>query len=327
MGRISKRSETALKAADEILRTTKNQTIRAQMTKVVLDYQQHQQKRSDARKATRRTRAEQKEVVDLRSQVQELTDKLASKAKEILDLRSERQKAEQSVIELRAKVAQTKQELEKAHAHSDQLQQRLNFANQMIEGFAPGLRLEKLHEFAAELFQKLKTDQPELLGQFFKSMGLDLECWHSWDSDYGENSALMVRAFETPKGEHEPGKLPLLRLKLMAMGIPVDAINAVRDYRDLKITLTELKQRTHPYISFKKTSFQSLVIEYTISAELMPRLTEQALQNASSSMKSDPARKVDWLEVVEKLLKPDSGIGSLLSMELGATRRAVDESN
>jgi hypothetical protein len=43
--------------------------------------------------------------------------------------------------------------------------------------------------------------------------------------------------------------------------------------------------------------------------------------------RSDPTEKLKWLEVVENLLKPDSGIGSLLSMELGATRRAVDKSN
>jgi hypothetical protein len=47
----------------------------------------------------------------------------------------------------------------------------------------------------------------------------------------------MIKVFEQPQ-KHEPGKLPLLCLKLMAMRIPVDAINAARDYRELKISWT-----------------------------------------------------------------------------------------
>jgi hypothetical protein len=38
----------------------------------------------------------------------------------------------------------------------------------------------------------------------------------------------------------------------------------------------------------------------------MPRLTEEALRNASATMQSDPAEKLKWLEVVEKLLKPEA---------------------
>ena len=73
-----------------------------------------------------------------------------------------------------------------------------------------------------------KSDAPELLAQLFNSMGFDLKSWYSWDTDYAEDSELMLGALACPK------KLSLLRLKLTAMGIDVNAINAVRDYRDLK---------------------------------------------------------------------------------------------
>ncbi len=51
MGRINTRSEAALKAAAEMLETTKNQTIKAQLIKTVLDYELRQQERADAGKA------------------------------------------------------------------------------------------------------------------------------------------------------------------------------------------------------------------------------------------------------------------------------------
>jgi len=55
----------------------------------------------------------------------------------------------------------------------------------------------------------------------------------------------MVREFEYP-AKHGPEKLSLLRSKLLALGIEVDTIDAVRDYRDLKIDFAELKERTQP---------------------------------------------------------------------------------
>jgi hypothetical protein len=154
-------------------------------------------------------------------------------------------------------------------------------------------------------------------------MGLNLKTWHSWDSHYGENSELMVEAFASPE-KHEPGKLFLLRLKLSALGISVDAINAVRDYRDLKISFEELKEHTRSHMVFR----YDLPEENTIPANLMPRLSEEALRKATDVLNraKDPIRKLQWLEVVQKLLKPeepDYGVGSCLAMEIPSTRIAA----
>ena len=327
MGRINKRSKAALEAAADLLATTKNQNIKAQLIKMILDYELHQQKRTEASKVERRKRAEHKELAGLRGNVQELTDKLSSgqtsKAKEISDLRSKLRKAQQSAADLQREVANAKQEAEKAHGDTSEMQVRLNLANGIIERFAPALAPEKRNKCAAELFQKLKLEAPELLTQLFKSMGLDLKRWHSWDSDYGEDSELMVKAFEQP-GAEDLGKLSLLRLKLLAMGVAVDAIDAVRDYRDLKIDFAELQKRTRDDIAFIQTDFQALQLHHSIPKNLMPRLTEEALRDASNSMDHDPAGKLEWLNVIEQLLEPDLGIGSLLLKEIASTRQAID---
>jgi hypothetical protein len=114
------------------------------------------------------------------------------------------------------------------------MQESLKLTNGIMGDLANALPPEARNEFAAELFQKFQPDEPELLAQLFKSMKLDLERWHSWDREYGENTQSMVEKFECPE-KHGSEKLSLLRSKLLAMGIAIDAINAVRDYRDLKI--------------------------------------------------------------------------------------------
>jgi hypothetical protein len=105
------------------------------------------------------------------------------------------------------------------------------------------------------------------------------------------------------------------------------AIRAVRDYRDLKIGLDQLKERTSPHISFVNLEIPGLPITNCIPEKHMPRLTQAALGIASEKMASDPLRKLEWLKIVEKLLKADDGIGSQLVMERQAARRAADKSN
>jgi hypothetical protein len=327
LGRINKRSKAALEAAADLLATTKNQNIKTQLIKMILDYELHQQKRTDASKAARRKRAEHKELAGLRGNVQELTDKLSSvqtsKAEVISDLRLKLRKAEQSIADLRRQVGNAKQEAERANGDRSEMQVRLNLANGIIERFAPALASEKRNECAAELFQKLKLEAPELLAQLFKSMGLDLNRWKFWDSHYGEDSALMVKAFEQ-SGAEDPGKLFLLRLKLLAMGVAVDAINAVRDYRDLKIDFGELHKRTRPHISFNQYDGSGRVINNGILGKLRPPLTEDALRIATDKLKDNPSRKLEWLEVIEKLAEPNFGIGSLLMKEIASTSQAID---
>ena len=181
------------------------------------------------------------------------------------------------------------------------------------------LPAEKHDKCAAELFHKFKSVAPELVAKLLKSMGLNLGTWRSWDDYYGQNSELMVEAFAHPE-KHERGKLGLLRLKLSELGIDVDAINAIRDYRDLKISFEELKERTRSHIVF---SF-NLPEKNTIPANLMPRLSGEALWEATRVLNQarDPIRKLQWLEVVQKLLEPeqpDYGVGVCLAKEIQST--------
>src|SRR5437764_2382091 len=136
-------------------------------------------------------------------------------------------------------------------------------------GLHASRRSEKRDKCASELFHKFKSDAPELLASLFESMGLDLKTWQSWERHYGENRELMVAAFVCPE-KHEAGELSLLRLKLSALGIDVDAINAVnavRDYRDLKINFAELEKRTRHQISFRN-EFLGLRADSSIPTEL-----------------------------------------------------------
>src|SRR5205807_773570 len=109
------------------------------------------------------------------------------------------------------------------------------------------------------------------------------------------------------------------RLKLAAMHRDyIAAINAVRDYRDLRIDLNKLKKLTSPHIIFLDLD-SGLRIENVIPEKFMPRLTEAALRDASATMQNDPSEKLKWLQVVRELLKADSGIDLLLLMEQSAT--------
>jgi hypothetical protein len=98
----------------------------------------------------------------------------------------------------------------------------------------------------------------------------------------------------------------------------IAAINAVRDYRDLRIDLNKLKKLTSPHIMFLDLD-SGLRIKNVIPEKFMPRLTEAALRDASATMQNDPSEKLKWLEVVRELLKADSGIDLLLLMEQSAT--------
>jgi hypothetical protein len=107
----------------------------------------------------------------------------------------------------------------------------------------------------------------------------------------------------------------------------VDAINAVRDYRDVKIGLDELKERTSPHISFVNLETPYLPITNRIPEKHMPCLTQEALRIGSERLKNDPLRKLEWLNMMGKLLKSDDGVPSLLLMEQQATKRQADEPN
>jgi len=69
-----------------------------------------------------------------------------------------------------------------------------------------------------------------------------------------------------------------------------------------------------------------LSIRSSIPSNLLPPLSGEALRIASEELKSHPQQKLDWLQVAEKLLQPDYGIGVLLLMEIAATKRAAENS-
>jgi hypothetical protein len=118
---------------------------------------------------------------------------------------------------------------------------KLTFVNGMIMRCGQLLTQEEREKYGSDLFEEFKSSDG-LLAEFFDLLGLDLSKWRKWESQYGEDSLAMVKAFEDST-QNEVGMLSLLRLKLSKIGIEVDAINAARDYRDVKISLAELKQR------------------------------------------------------------------------------------
>src|SRR5213080_4090972 len=325
MGRINRWSEAALKSAVEMLAPTNDQKFKANLIRTILDYEVRQQERAESNKAARRKRAENTELAELRSKVAELSAQVDSvknsRAEEISKLRACLEETDQIVGELRSDLGSVKREADTARRDINRMQESLKLTNGIIEQLATALPPEKRNEFASELFQKFKPDEPELLAQLFKSMKLDLKRWHSWDSEYGENTQSMVREFECPE-KHGPEKLSLLRSKLLGLGIEVDAIDAVRDYRDLKIDFAELKERTQPHITLKR-QIAGLSLNSSIPSNLLPPLGGEALRIASKELKSKQ-QKLDWLQVAEELLQhPDSEIAVLLLKEIAATKYAA----
>jgi hypothetical protein len=197
MGRINSRVDLALKAASEILASTKNSVLKVQLMKLILDFDQRQQ-----------------EGTELTNELDALK---ASTTREILALKSRL-----GVVD------------------------KLTFVNGMIMRCGQFLTQEEREKYGSDLFEKFKSSDG-LLAEFFNLLGLDLSKWRKWESQYGEDSLAMVKAFENPI-QNGAGMLSLLRLKLSKIGIDVDAINAARDYRDVKISLAELKQRATSHI-------------------------------------------------------------------------------
>jgi hypothetical protein len=318
MGRINRSSEAALRAAAEMLETSKDQKFRAQLSKTILDYDLRKQEIAASNKAARRKRVDEAELSELRSQVDDLTNQLASikgsRAKEISDLQVRLKKAERSLDQVQSDLGTSKQEAATARRDIDII---LKLTNGIMGQLAATISPANRNEFASQLFQQFNLKEPELLAQLFKSMKLDLKRWQAWDSDYGENTEAMVQEFES-LAKQDPQKLSLLRSKLSAQGFEIDAINAMRDYRDTKITFAQLKERTRPHIAFAHDG--EWRIQTKIDMKLMPRVTQEALRSASQKMQSDPAAKLQWLEIHNQL-PMDSEVGTLILKEILATRR------
>jgi hypothetical protein len=232
------------------LETSKDQKFRAQLTKTILDYDLRKQEIAASSKAALRKRVDEAELSELRSQVDDLTDQLASgkgsRAKEISGVQVRLNEAERILRQVQSDLGTSKQQADTARRDIDII---LKLTNGIMGQLATTISPANRNEFASQLFQQFNLKEPELLAQLFKSMKLDLKRWQAWDSDYGENTEAMVREFESP-AKQDPQKLSLLRSKLSALGIDMDAINAMRDYRDTKITFAQLEERTHPLDNF-----------------------------------------------------------------------------
>src|SRR6266566_9709868 len=100
-----------------------------------------------------------------------------------MDIRACLKETDQIVGQLQSGIRSVKLEADTARKDINRMQESLKLTDGIIEQLAAALPPEKRNKFASELFQKFKSGQPELLAQLFKSMKLDLQRWHSWDSD------------------------------------------------------------------------------------------------------------------------------------------------
>lgn len=328
MGRAKKYAEVALKTAAEMLPTTKNQTIRLQLIRSVLQYEQHREERADARKAQRLRRNENKEIAQLRTKVKELTaqsDQTASaKDKEIDGLNSHlgeaKEKAERLWTELRSLQKTQDEEVRK----SSEVQEALSVTNEVLRAIASTIAEERRISCATNLFGDFRSKNKKALDIALTSMGLSLDNWLSWDKKYGTNGEKML---DLVLGKQKVnGELyALLRLKLSEMGMDyVDAIDAVRQYRDLEIKLLELGNRVRPHMIWSQDGPRGLLLKNDIPAHRMPTLTNDHLRNAMSKI-TDPELKLEWLKAVDGMLEPQGETGALLAREissLGQNRRS-----
>ena len=171
MGRINKRSEVALKAAAEMLETTRNQSVKAHLIRAILEYDRRQQERADSNKAERRKRAENKELAGFHSKVQELTSAASSKDEELLSLKSKLEDTNRTIAKLNQALTDAKKGADTARKAAGEMQGQLKVAKEIIEDVARSVCAEKRSNCAAELFQKLKLDAREPLAQVFEAMG------------------------------------------------------------------------------------------------------------------------------------------------------------
>ena len=324
MGRTNKAVETALSVANEKLKSTQNQKLQVQLIGMIFHHHEAEMayaaKKYVARNGNTGRKSKNKQLPASPPGVNLITPHLGEN-KDVSDLRAQLKNQEQAVKDLRQEVTSAKKKAENDRKQINDLQLRLDFTNSFAERLANDLAPQRRADYASELFHKFKSVEPNHLRKLFESLGLNLKTCQSWDSHYGDNKKLIVERLISP-GKHELGEDTFLRLKLVELGIDLDAIKAVHDYRYARIGLEELKERTRSHITFDGDR----PIQNTIPDDLMPRITEESLRDATAVLNNakDSVKKLQWLEVIEKLLKPESPrIASLLIMETQATRFAI----
>ena len=252
MGRAKRYAEVALRAAAEMLPTTKNQTIKLQLIRSVLQYEQHREERADARKSQRLRRKENKEMLQLRTKVKELTaqsgETASTKNKEIDGLTSQLGEAKENTERLRAELRSLQRTQDEEVSKSSETQDTLSVTNDVLKVIASAIPEEKRIACATNLFGKFRSKNKKALDYAFTSMGLSLTAWLRWEKEYGKNSDRML---DLALGQKRPPEdlYAFLRLQLSELGMDyIDAINAIREYRDTEISLLELRNRVRPHM-------------------------------------------------------------------------------
>jgi hypothetical protein len=326
MGRAKKYAEVALKAAAVMLPTTKSQTIKLQLIRSVLQYEQHREGRADARRAERLRLNESKEITQLRIKVKELTAQsgqtASAKDKEIEELKSQLGEANKNAETLRSEYRRLKDTKDEEVLKSSEIQETLSVTNEVLKVIACAVPEEKQIGCAANLFGKFRSKNKKALDHAFTSMGLSLTMWIGWEKKYGTDYDQMLDLVLDK--EKSNGELrALLRLKLSEIGMDcVDAINSAFAYRDLKIDFEALKKHTHPYILFTERQEYPLLIKNTIPKHRMPRVTQESLRKAGEL--ADLKVRLEWLIVVDKLLEKEPDIETQLMQLQIATRDLLE---
>ena len=119
-----------------------------------------------------------------------------------MGFKSKLEDTNRTIAKLNQALTDAKKEADTARKAAGEMQDQFKVAKEIIEHVARSVCAEKRSNCAAKLFQKLKLDARELLAQVFEAMGFDLKKWYSWDSEYGQNSGLMLEALLCPE-KHE----------------------------------------------------------------------------------------------------------------------------
>jgi len=107
-----------------------------------------------------------------------------------------------------------------------------------------------------------------------------------------------------------------LRLQLSELEMDyVDAIEAIRQYRDVEISsLDELGDRVRPHIIWSHDGPSGFLLRH-IPPRWMPTMTNDHLRNAVRQIAS-PELKLEWLRFVKEMLKPEGETGAPLQGEI-----------
>jgi len=116
--KISAKERAATDAALDVLRTTRNQNLKAQMAKLLFESDAREKARADAREQHRHAKAHNKELAGLRSQILLLKEQLQAKEATIASLKAENEEAIQTLKRQIAgkdqAISDLKEELEKS---------------------------------------------------------------------------------------------------------------------------------------------------------------------------------------------------------------------